>query len=148
MSDTAKVHEFLKGSRDVHTREIASGTGLALETVEAILETVVQAGMVTKIGEANVAIYNLAGVTVPEAPAPEPYVSREVRWSAEQHARVLAEEKSKQPKPSPRYQPTPEELEQELANTTTRPPSKEELEFLEVSTKNRRGVNPNAFIVK
>lgn len=144
--DVVRVQKFLvNGGRDLRAKEIASGTNISLDIVEEILKTVVAAGEVIKVGEANFAFYNLVGATAPEAPTPEPYVSRETLWSAEQRARVLAEEKAKQPKPEPRRVITDADI---VIPPAPAPLSKSEREFLEVSTKNRRGANPQAFIVK
>ena len=145
-NDTTKVYEFIKLCPGTTRSEIVGGTGLSLEAVEAILAVVVDAGEAIKTGEANTARYRLAGVLpVPVVEPSVPFVSSEQRWSDTERARVLSEEKAKQPKPEPRHVITDADI---VIPPAPKPLSPEEREFLEVSTKNRRGANPQAFIVR
>lgn len=147
ITEVRQVREFLlHGGHDLHAKEIASGTGLSLSSVEAILEIVVAAGEVTKDGTENTAIYNLVGASVmPVVEPTAPWKSTEQIWSDSARKQVLEAEKAKQPPPPKRYSPT----EEEIAAATPKPVkplTAEERQALKLLEGHRGGVNPQAFI--
>jgi hypothetical protein len=149
MSDTAKVHEFLKGNRNVTAREISGGSGVPIESVVVILGAVLSAGEIVETGgSANTTTYSLTGSTLPVVePSPASYVSEEARWNAGAQARERALAEARKPKPEPSYQPTEAELQAALdAKKTTHVLTEDERRELKLGEGHRGGVNPQLFI--
>jgi hypothetical protein len=151
MSNEQQVYEFLKGSRNCTAKELANGLCLPLETVQSVLDVVVHAGEVIRIdgdGAQNTARYNLAGMPTPVVETPTAqWKSTEQLWPDRERARVLSEEKLKNPPPQPkRYTPTDAEVESEMVERkSVKPLTPEERQQIKLM-EGRTPRNPQIFV--
>lgn len=147
----SKVLAFLRLSPECTRREVAGGCELRLDEVNAILARLTESGAITSdSGYENTRRYKLAGFTpTPAQPVEEFTPSTEMVWSAEQRQRELAEERRLYPEPPiKRYEPTEEEIDAEMEKRTTIVLTDAQRKELDVAMRNRRPLNPQAFIVK
>jgi hypothetical protein len=148
-TDERKIHMFLTNNGAVTARELSAGSEVPLDRATAILSVLVSAGDVVQTGSMNTATYALAGYTPPAPPAPVTDTrSTEQIWSDESRRRGLEEYTRLHPAPKPEPREPIPALDEIILPPAPKPLSKEEREFLEVSTKNRRGAMPQAFIVR
>ena len=150
-NDVAKVQQFLKLSRNATRNEIAGGTGLNRDVVDAILAAVVAAGGIIKTGEANTATYSLAGQSATvSAPEPEDRRSSEQIWSDNERARAMVDWKRTHPEefpaPQKRYSPSDEEISAFAESQKVAPLTPEQRRELERMTNGRTPVNPQIAI--
>jgi hypothetical protein len=155
MTAQERILEFLKHSAPADgltRRELVGVSGLGFNEVQAALDALVTSGdVLASEGEPNLRRYR-SPEAVPLLPPPAPIVDRrnpEQIWSDAAQRKHQEEIAAAQPKPTPRYEPTPEQVAEELAKPkAVRPLTPEEHAEYERLTRNRVARNPQSFLVK
>jgi hypothetical protein len=141
-----RVMDLLAGSVPMIRNEVAGGLQITRDAADALLTKLVAQGMVIIVDIGDRPHFTVPQELKPPPQPEQPYISPERKWSDAAAARERQKAEALQPKSTPRYEPTDAEVAEAMAKQTVKPLTPEEQREYDRLYRNRRAINPQAYV--